>query len=228
MSIYLERYAYSSLGIEKPTNPTTGLIIVIPVFNERHTTKALDSLMNSSLPKANTEVLIVINQSVDCDANIAKQNNNTLLTIESWIANNHKNGIQFYVTKIALPKKHAGVGLARKAGMDEATRRFEKTGNKKGIILCYDADCTCSENYIKEVYNSFERLQLNGASIHFEHSFNTLDALEREGIIQYELHLRNYVNSLRKAGYPYAFHTIGSSMAEIGRASCRERVFRAV
>lgn len=213
MSVYLERYAYTSLHIPKPPNPSTGIIIVIPVFNEKHIIEALRSLLNSTLPTANVEVLIIINQSIDCVAHIDTQNNNTLVDVMDWVANNPNTGIQFYVTKIELPKKHAGVGLARKAGMDEAARRFELIGNNKGVILCFDADCTCSKNYIKEVYSTFKNLQLNGASVNFEHKLNTLLPKEREGIIQYELHLRYYVNGLRKAGYPYAFHTIGSSMA---------------
>ncbi len=213
MSIYLDRYAYPPLNFQSPTNANTGIIIVIPVFNEERTITALNSLIASALPDTNTEVLIIINQSIDCDAAIAKQNEVTQLEIQHWIKHNLKAGIQFYVTKIELPKKHAGVGLARKAGMDEAVRRFEEIGNDKGVILCYDADCTCSSNYIKEVYSTFESKQLKGASINFQHLLDGLTLTVQNGIIQYELHLRYYVNGLRKAGYPYAFHTIGSSMA---------------
>ncbi len=213
MSIYLERYAYAPLFLPIAPNQHTGLIIVMPIFNEKETTKALESLLRSTLPSVNTEVLIIINQSVICDDLIANQNESTYQEIKNWIEANPKSGIQFYVTKIELPKKHAGVGLARKAGMDEAVRRFEEIGNAKGVILCYDADCTCSTSYIKEVYNAFEKEKLTGASINFEHEFNALSPEQQDGIIQYELHLRYYVNGLRRAGYPYAFHTIGSSMA---------------
>ncbi len=213
MSIYLDRYAYPPLSIHALSSSNTGLIIVIPVFNEKHTVTSLNSLIESDLPDANTEVLIVINQSINCEAAITKQNNGTLHEIEHWIKSNVKDRIQFYVAKIDLPKKHAGVGLARKAGMDEAVRRFEEIDNDKGVILCYDADCTCSSNYIKEVYSAFKSKELKGASINFQHLYNGLSPKELDGIIQYELHLRYYVNGLRKAGYPYAFHTIGSSMA---------------
>jgi len=213
MSVYLERYAHPPLGMHSPAKVNTGLIIVIPVFNEKHTTAALNSLLASDLPDVNTEVLIIINQSINCDAAIEKQNTVTLSEIQNWMKSNTKAGIQFYVTKIDLPKKHAGVGLARKAGMDEAVRKFEEIDNDKGIILCYDADCTCSPNYIKEVYSAFATNQLKGASINFKHQHHGLSPKQLDGIIQYELHLRYYVNGLRKAKYPYAFHTIGSSMA---------------
>jgi len=213
MNTYLERYAYTPLLLPTPPRPNTGLIIVIPVFNEKDIIKALNSLLNSTLPVVNTEVLIIINQSVDCDDAITNKNSLTHQEVNKWIANNPKKGIQFHVAKIGLPKKHAGVGLARKAGMDEAVRRFYEIANPKGVILCYDADCTCSSTYIEEVHNAFKQQQLIGASINFKHELASLNPEQKEGIIQYELHLRYYVNGLRKAGYPYAFHTIGSSMA---------------
>jgi hypothetical protein len=50
-------------------------------------------------------------------------------------------------------------------------------------------------------------------SIYFEHQFNHLDKRFNEGILQYELFLRYYVQALRFAGHPYAFHTVGSAMA---------------
>ncbi len=213
MSIYLERYAYLPLSILPAAKPTTGLIIVIPVFNEQHTITALNSLFKSDLPPVNTEVLIIINQPEHCNETVKHQNNHTLNEVKNWISLNKKPYLQFFVTHITLPKKHAGVGLARKAGMDEAVRRFEEINNAKGIILCFDADCTCSSNYLKNIYSSFKNKKLTGVSINFEHTYHTLSADKKEGIIQYELHLRYYVNGLRKAGYPYAFHTIGSSMA---------------
>ena len=213
MSIYLERYAYHPLSIEAKPASNLGMIVVIPVFNEKNTIAALNSLVVSELPNMNVEVLVIINQSINCDPKIVSQNTATLYEVETWIKSNHKKGIQFFVQLINLPKKHAGVGLARKAGMDEAVRRFEQVENEKGIILCFDADCECSSNYLNEVYSKFNSAKLKGASIHFEHSFENLSSLEKEGIIQYELHLRYYVNGLRNAGYPYAFHTVGSSMA---------------
>lgn len=213
MSTYLERYAYPSLSISIKPDANTGLIVVIPVFNEKHTIKALDSLLTSKLPLVPVEVLIIINNAVNSDTEILKQNEQTLAEVKHWVNTNLKKGICFYVQHIELSKKHAGVGLARKAGMDEAVRRFEQIGNEKGIILSFDADCICDTNYLQEVYTRFIYDRLKGASIYYEHETELLTKNEKEGILQYELHLRYYINGLRKAGYPYAFHTVGSSMA---------------
>ena len=51
-------------------------------------------------------------------------------------------------------------------------------------------------------------------TIYFEHALDKIETAElREGIIYYELFLRYYVTALRYSGFPFAFHTIGSSMA---------------
>ena len=213
MSVYLERYAFKSLKLAENQPNNLGLVVVVPVYNEPDITPALESLYNCELPAIHVEVILVINEAEDSEAKVIQQNNVTYLQAAEWLASHQKPGISFYCSRLKLPKRHAGVGLARKAGMDEATRRFESIGNKKGIILCYDADCKCSPNYLTEVYNAFDTRELQCASIYYEHPINFLNESELSGIVQYELHLRYYVNALRRAGYPYAFHTVGSSMA---------------
>ena len=106
--------------------------------------------------------------------------------------------------------------MARKIGMDEAVRRFEAINNPDGIILCFDADANCEKNYLIEVEKHFKSNPKSPAcSIHFEHPIAGAEFSENiyKGIIQYELHLRVYKNGLKYAGLPYAYHTIGSSMA---------------
>ena len=53
------------------------------------------------------------------------------------------------------------------------------------------------------------------ASIHFEHPLTGPDfpTAVYDAIIDYELHLRYYINAQRWAGFPFAYQTIGSSMA---------------
>jgi hypothetical protein len=114
----------------------------------------------------------------------------------------------------SLPEKQAGVGLARKIVMDEAVRRFRKSGNPQGIIIGFDADSICRENFLSVVWREFQHHHLNGASVFFEHPVEGMeDPRLYEGIINYELHLRYYIMAQKYAGFPYAFQTIGSSMA---------------
>jgi hypothetical protein len=115
----------------------------------------------------------------------------------------------------ALPWKKAGVGLARKIGMDEALRRFDAAGRPEGVILCFDADCLCDPNYLRAVEHYFAAQPKSpGCSVYFEHPLDgPEDPRIYEAVTLYELHLRYYVEGLRWSCFPHAFHTIGSSMA---------------
>ncbi|MDV7389769.1 hypothetical protein RZS08_00385, partial [Arthrospira platensis SPKY1] len=71
--------------------------------------------------------------------------------------------------ELYLPHKQAGVGLARKIGMDEACFRLEKVGNPAGIIACFDADSRCDANYFVELEAFFrDRPDLQACAIRFE------------------------------------------------------------
>ena len=115
----------------------------------------------------------------------------------------------------ALPAAQAGVGLARKIGMDEAAARIVTASHGTGVIACLDADCSVAPNYLARLYEEFvEHPGCPGVSIYFEHPglFDADDPLHR-AMIDYELHLRYYVAGQRLAGFPYAFHTVGSALA---------------
>ena len=103
--------------------------------------------------------------------------------------------------------------MARKVGMDEAARRFEAINLRDGIICCFDADSVCSKNYLESVHRHFCMAEPtpHGGAVYFEHLLPDAPG-HRDGIIQYELHLRYYVHALRMIDYPYAHQTVGSSM----------------
>jgi hypothetical protein len=139
------------------------------------------------------EIIVVVNSSADAPQDVKARNR---------VSAERARKFGYVIHCPDLPPKHAGVGLARKIGMDEALRRLPATG----IIVNYDADCRCDPNYLRAIEEHFERNpQTPGCSIYFEHPPGPADL--------YELHLRYYVQALRYAGHPYAFHTIGSSMA---------------
>jgi len=217
MSYYLDRFAFrDQLIVEKP-DPELGIIIVIPCHNENNLVLSLQSILNCNLPKCSVEVITVINASETTSEEIITKNKQSYLEAKSWAQSNNKEKLNFlFIEENSLPKKHAGVGLARKIGMDEAVRRFEFINNLKGIILCFDADSSCDTNYLVEVEKHFNKnVKTPACSIHFEHPIKGDEFSEEvyNGILQYELHLRYYKNGLRYANLPYAFHTIGSSMA---------------
>lgn len=215
MNKYFQKYGFKPIQLNQSASINTGLIVVIPCFNEKEIIKTLNSLNNCPKPTCELEVIIVVNQSEVIGEDIKIQNELTVNQINEWIESNNSFFTLFVLYEESLPKKHAGVGLARKIGMDEAAMRFNSI-DKDGIIVCLDADCTVEENYFIEIENHFTKYpKTPGCSIKYAHPIvgNDFDDYYYEGILNYELFLRYYNLALKHCGVPYAFHTVGSSMA---------------
>lgn len=207
---------FNSLIHEKPNN-NTNIIVVIPCYYEPDIIKSLESLKKCFPTKCSVEVIVVINSSENASKEVIDYNLKTYTEAKSWtISNNSQNKI-FHILNIEnLKTKDAGVGLARKIGMDEAIRRFDEINNKSGIIVGFDADCLCENNYLVEIEKHFENFpKANACSIYFEHPISGNDFSESNyrGIIQYELYLRYYYQALKYIGVPYYYYTVGSSFA---------------
>ncbi|WP_020533632.1 glycosyltransferase family 2 protein [Flexithrix dorotheae] len=212
---YFKRYAFRPAVISHDVHFSTKTIIVIPCYNEPNLLGTLESLRNGQPPQNPTEVIVVINSGEQADETIKANNSKTLKEAEAWIKQHQMDQLKVFILFVDdLPKKHAGVGLARKIGMDEALSRFAAIGFN-GNILCLDADCTVSENYLVEIEKQFSiNPKFGFASIHYEHLFDEVeDSKLKSGIISYELFLRYYIQGLKFAKFPFAMHTIGSSMA---------------
>ncbi len=130
---------------------------------------------------------------------------------QQWVEDHKHPGLSFRPIYLdALPDPKGGVGWARKMVMDEAARRMQPSG----VIVCLDGDCTVAPSYLKEIYQYFSKHPAcDAAAICYEHRYDELDEQERTSIIDYELHLRYLVHALRWTGHPFAFQTVGSSMA---------------
>ena len=119
-----------------------------------------------------------------------------------------------------LPKKHAGVGLARKIGMDEAVSRFAQSaecraqggkGLERGkryapcalhhalIIVNFDADCQCEKNYLKSIESHFKNnLKTPACSIYYEHP---LKSSGDSGKFKKEIYKKENPEINRKSGF---------------------------
>ena len=107
-----------------------------------------------------------------------------------------------------LPTKE-GVGTARKIGADVALRAISSRGDDAGFIHSTDADVRLPKDY-------FEQLTpWRGRAIAATYGFVHIPAAPwlASPIEVYENYLRSYVVGLAEAGSPYAFHTIGSTLA---------------
>jgi glycosyltransferase involved in cell wall biosynthesis len=214
-NIYLDRYAYPEQLIATQPNVDLKVVVTIPCYNEPDLIGSLASLYQCQLPMNSTEVIVVINHSTAAAQSIKDQNQRTYDEAIAWTRTHNNEQLQFHIFLKELPHKHAGVGLARKIAMDEAARRFETIDTPEGVIACFDADSLCEENYLLEVVNHFEQhSKSSGCAIHFEHPLlGNLNKDIYQAITEYELFLRYYTHAQLYCGLPYAYQTIGSSMA---------------
>lgn len=222
---YFSRFTSFEPFIEDKPNNDLQIVIVIPCFSENEITKTLHSLLLCKLPKVSVEVIVVVNYSEIVDENVKAFNIETYTMLQKF-------SLQYSIPEFTihaiiakdLPKKHAGVGFSRKIGMDEAIRRFNYTNNSQGIIICLDADSLVESNYIDEIYTYFTiNKKCTAANIHFEHPITgELPQSQYNAIVQYELHLRYYVEMLHTIKFPYSFHTVGSSCCLRAEAYCRQ------
>lgn len=194
-------------------------IIIIPCLAEENILATLRSLAANEGFLHNTLCWIVINHSELAPIEVKQKNHYLGRLLGAEIPRLNQNKLQFdCIEAFDLPHKKAGVGLARKTGMDKAAATLVANGHKKGIITCLDGDCTVAPNYLKEIEAIFE-LGLNGCSIFYEHP---LSGENVEAITEYELYLRFYTNALRWCGFPGAFQTVGSAMAVTAEAYLKQ------
>jgi hypothetical protein len=216
-STYLEQRALFPQKISEAPDKETGIIVVVPAYNEPGISKLLDSLITCTEPECKTEVIIVINAPDNATPESIENNTKTLNNIESWKKKNNHCFFRLFAFIVAQKTISGwGVGLARKTGMDEAIRRFNSINKPYGVIINLDADCTVDRNYFKAVCNElFKREDRKACSIYFEHplSGDGLQESEIKYITFYELHLRYYFQGLYFSGFPYVFHTVGSAIA---------------
>ena len=214
---YVARQTFMPALFEEPVIDYLGLVVTIPAYAEPDLITSLNSLLACDLPDVGVEVIVVINHPINAENNRKKENDAVFESASTWAKENSNSEIQFLVSHpIELPKKHAGAGLARKIAMDEAVRRLEGSAVENPIIAAFDADATCSKNYLLELRNHFKSNPKSlGCSINFEHPIKeeNQNDFEVNAIIQYELHLRYYQAALRYAKHPHAEFTVGSSMA---------------
>jgi len=213
--LYFRRFGHCDRQIPSPPERDLGIVVVIPCFNEPDLVGALESLRLCERPEYSVEVIVVVNSPAGCGEAMRRQNEATLKIAAPWIARHQNPRLAFYLLHFPeLPPKQAGVGLARKIGMDEALRRFADVG-RAGIIAGFDADCRCEGNYLTALERHFQKHPDTPAcSIYFEHPLDgPLSPQNYEAVAAYELHLRYYVQALRAAGFPHAHHTLGSCMA---------------
>lgn len=226
---YLSKYSLPHWKLTAADTDEIHLAIVIPAIMEYgNIRKLLLSLsQNDAKYFGHTLIIFVINNTAKVTEEVYIDNGRTLELLRNIISGGNSDDpftVQLASSglKIAfidasskgseLPEKEGGVGLARKIGMDLALEVFSYN-NKKNIIACLDADCTVENNYVTSLYEAFSKNNLHAAYVNFRHTFGSEPDESTLAIVCYEIFLRYYVLGLKAANSPYAFHTIGSTMA---------------
>ena len=189
--------------------------IVIPVYNEvDYLFKTLESILrNKSNFLDETIIILVVNNSEDIsrDTQAYINNQETIKRLEKLNCPEyiHLHWIDCSSRGYGLSGK-GGVGVARKIGMDSCLKYLDLEA--KPIICSLDADTLTAENYLEGIINFFNNNKdFICGIVSFKH-LNDASEAEYKAICEYEYYLSYYVDMLKYAGSPYAYHAIGSTM----------------
>ena len=211
---YLDRHQVFGtdcpLGLHPPD-----LVVVIPCYDEPYLKLTLDSLEIAMGVGLVVEVIVVVNDGEQTPSAIVAQNDLTygLLT--------QLEGDAYYSFRIVplrlsgVRRKHAGVGFARKVGMDLAVWRLARYGQPCVPLVSLDADTRVASNYLQAIHRAFAQDKVQGLTLRFEHDVcgDEFDDSIYQAVAQYELHLRYLYQGLLYSAYPYVCHTVGSAFA---------------
>lgn len=224
---YLSKNLRSEWELE--WNETLGIhtVIVVPAICEYENIKnlLLSLSENSKSCFENSLIIFVINRPYFASKEVQSDNKLSLEFLRTLIKNipvnqNQKkiieSGINIGLVDASSERKEfddkeAGVGMARKIGMDLALQIFDYPVAGRKLIVSLDADCLVKDNYLVEIQNYFNQENCLVAVMDFEHIVPD-DELIETGILSYEIFLRHYVAGLLFAKSPFAFHTIGSTI----------------
>jgi hypothetical protein len=234
---YLERHAESEVGFCERTPGTWQRVVVIPVCNEDES--FLSGLL--ALERAadrqpgGTLVIVVVNGAADAASAAHAQNAQLLQRLSEWCWPSHslaegarigrRGALDVLVLDRAsesrrLPKKQ-GVGLARKIGCDLALALWAAGKHRGEWIHVTDADVIVPEDYL-----AIAAPERNTAAALYPFVHVPLGSeLQQQALRFYEIYLRYYVLGLAWAGSPYAYHSIGSTLALVPLAYVAVRGF---
>jgi hypothetical protein len=137
---YLSKKSIGEWKIEYiPTNLYNN-IIVIPALDEySFINDLIDSLQQNDYEYlSDTLIIVVINNSAEDDSRVINENQKTIEILRDKI-NDPNSGLNMTLIDASsrgneLPSKSAGVGLARKIGMDLALKYFNYDNQRKNIL----------------------------------------------------------------------------------------------
>jgi len=202
--------------------------VVIPALGEAEYLPATLRSLSANAPHSvlsETLILVIVNnkppQNHDgrSDTALRKYIQNNAQTLK-WLETESKNtSLQLAWIDASSPGNElpakGGVGLARKIGCDSVLAYLHASENStplnEFIFFSLDADTLVSPNYLDAAGRELLASRQSGGTVSFKHQPAEIPEAQT-AIDTYEIFLNHYVNGLRLAGSPYAFHTIGSCL----------------
>ena len=207
---YLDRYGEPEAQRMPPSAARYENVLTVPCYDEPP--ECVGELLGRL--DASALVILVVNAPSDADAKARHRTEAFWRALggvddEPFHFSRWRRQLDLLAVNRAAPNRliprRQGVGLARKIAADMACALIAAGRITSPWIHMTDADAELPADYFAHVPSG------PGCALHpFRHEAppELADAMRL-----YELHLRYYVNRLRWAGSPYAFHTIGSTIS---------------
>jgi len=230
---YLTRYAEPEVRQCEALDRSWSAVVVVPAYREGD--GLLDTLRSLDVAAAHAEaralVVLVINAREDASVQSLEVNESTLTllwedaeTVGDGLALKAQRSSDVLVVDRTSEGRRfpndQGVGLARKIGCDLALALWARGSLTTEWIRTTDADATVPMDYFMSTADA------DAATLvaPFHHTLAGDDAFQ-EAIALYDIWLRYYVLALGWTGSPYAFQTVGSTMAMRPQAYAQVRGF---
>ncbi len=193
------------------------IAVIIPALAEYpgilHT---LDSLAaQPSGLMSETIVVVVINHGDDASRTVRENNIITLSHLLSESYPFHLSLVDAASPGRELPSRFAGVGLARKIGHDLILPFM----TEEGLLFSTDADCILKPDYLESTVINHGMHRWNTAVLGFRHQTSQNPKIEA-AIRLYEDILESTAENLLRAGSPYAYPPVGSTVVCSVKAYC--------
>ena len=192
-----------------PLQKKYDFFIIIPAYcEESYIPLTLESISKQNQDLLNTTLMVVvINNSKKEQQKIKNNNKRTFISLVKKQFNFELIIIDCYSSKYALPNKLAGVGLARKIGMDFCINYAQN----KSLFCSIDADTIVDKNYLTIINREYIKYKFKGAVVNFRHQKNS-DSTIQKAVVEYEKLLKSIAHNLETIGSPYAFVNMGSTI----------------
>ncbi len=231
---YLERYAAAEIRAAKQVGAVYDRVLAIPAKAENPS--FLDGLAPALRAEERTAVIVVVNAKDADGAEVHRRNEALYRDLCERAGDLTPLTPSVRVGALAGPGRadliivdrfspgrrfspRQGVGLARGIACDVALSLYARGRLRSRWLHTTDADATLPADY----FAAADAAPRDAAGLSYPFWHETSDTAPGEALALYEISLRYYVLGLAFADSPYAFHTLGSTMAAdaVAYAACR-------